>query len=410
MSSTTCLEGVRVVELARVLALPLAGQALGDFGAEVIKIERTGEGDQSRASGAYLPGEPGPDRDSNRAGYMAANRNKKSVTVDFSMKEGQEIVRSLVAKSDIFLENFIPGTLAQYGLDYESLKADNPRLIYCSLTGFGQTGPQSRQPGYDAVFQAQSGIMGITGIPDGEPGAGPMKVGYQVADFMSGLYAAMAVVVALQERTRSGLGQHIDLALLDVAMASMALKAQDYLVTRKVEPRQGNMHLTNAWLSTLLDCADRAIIVTCNTDEHFRRFCGALGAPQLAEDARYRIASERRKNIRELQPALQALVASRDSGEVLSLCKGASVPASPVNDFEQAFAEPHAVQRGVTVELPHPLAADLRVLANPIRFSRTPVTYQLPPPLLGQHTEEVLAGILGMDAERIASLKPRGVV
>jgi crotonobetainyl-CoA:carnitine CoA-transferase CaiB-like acyl-CoA transferase len=382
---------------------------LGDFGAEVIKIERPGEGDPSRVTGARLPGDKGGEKGGDTTAFASVNRNKKSVTLDFAQDEGRELLLGLAARADILIENYIPGTLARYGLDYDSIKAINPGIIYCSMTGFGQTGPSRELPGYDGVFQAQSGIMDVTGLPDGVPGGGPMKVGFQVVDYMAGIQLVAGALAALHERSRSGLGQHIDVALAEVAMASMVFKLQDYLQTGTIEPRSGNLYLTKGWMSTLLSCADHDVILSCNTDQQYAGFCKAMEAPDMASDPRFLKGALRAENIQALQAAMEARTRLRPRDEVVARCRAEGVPVAPVNDFAAALADPQAVHRDMTVKLPHPCDPELRVIANPIRMSRTPVVYERHPPRLGEHSAEVLAD-LGVDAPRLAELKTKGIV
>lgn len=403
----TCLEGVRVLEMARVLAAPLAGQALGDLGAEIIKLERPQVGDDNRWSGSRIPGDN--DIAPYSSGWISANRNKRSVTADFAKPEGRELILALAEKSDIFIENFLPGTLARYGLGYAQMKARNPRIVYCSLTGFGQDGPQANQPGYDAVFQATSGMMDLSGLPDGVPGGGPLKAGFQICDFASGIYLAMAALAALIEARRSGEGQHIDLALSDVAMATMAMKAQEYLVTRKTWPRLGNLHLTNKWMSNVFPCADGPVMITLNTDAQFRKFCETFGRPELVEDVRFAGSAARQQNIDALLDIMNGITARWEVKALLRTCFDAQIPAAPVNDLAQAFAEPQALHRGAAVKLTSPFGSEFEVIGNPIKLSRTPVRYQAPP-LLGDSTGAVLQELLGMSPEQIAGLRDRGAI
>lgn len=398
----SCLEGVRVLEMARVLAAPLAGQVLGDLGAEVIKVERPVKGDDNRWSGTRVAGDN--DIAPYSSGWVSANRNKQSITADFAIPEGRELILALAEKSDIFIENFIPGTLARYGLSYEHMAARNPRIVYCSLTGFGQDGPQANQPGYDAVFQATSGMMDLSGLPDGTPGGGPLKVGFQLCDFASGMYLATAALAALIEARRSGQGQHIDVALSDVAMASMAMKAQEYLVTKKTWPRLGNLHLTNKWMSNVFPCADGPVMITLNTDEQFRKFCVTFGRPELVEDARFCSSPARQQHIEALLEIMNGITSTWQSQALLRTCFAAQIPAAPVNDLAQAFAEPQAKHRGTAVKLTSPFGTEFEVIANPIRLSRTPVRYSAPP-TLGNATDSVLGSLLGMGEADIARLR-----
>ena len=403
------LAHLRVLDCSRVLAGPWAGQILADFGAEVIKVERPGTGDDTRHWGPpYLRDAAG--RDTGEAAYyLCANRGKRSLTVDFATPEGCDIVRRLAAQSDVFLENHKVGDLARHGLDYESLRELNPRLIYCSITGFGQTGPYAARAGYDFAIQALGGLMSVTGERDGRPGGGPQKAGVAVADVMAGLYAAVAVLACVAQRDVSGRGQYIDLALLDVQVAALANVALNYLVSGAVPVRWGNAH-ANIVPYQVLPTADRPIVLAVGNDEQFRKFCAVAGAPALAADARYATNAARVLHRDALTGDLERVLATRPATAWLAALEPAGVPCAPINDLAQVFADPQVRHRGLRLEMPHPGAGAVPLVANPIRLSETPVHYEAPPPLLGQHTDEILRERLGFDAAAVAELRRRGVV
>jgi crotonobetainyl-CoA:carnitine CoA-transferase CaiB-like acyl-CoA transferase len=403
------LAHLRVLDCSRVLAGPWAGQILADFGAEVIKVERPGTGDDTRHWGPpYLRDAAG--RDTGEAAYyLCANRGKRSLTVDFATPEGCDIVRRLAAQSDVFLENHKVGDLARHGLDYESLRELNPRLIYCSITGFGQSGPYAARAGYDFAIQALGGLMSVTGERDGRPGGGPQKAGVAVADVMAGLYAAVAVLACVAQRDVSGRGQYIDLALLDVQVAALANVALNYLVSGAVPVRWGNAH-ANIVPYQVLPTADRPIVLAVGNDEQFRKFCAVAGAPALAADARYATNAARVLHRDALTGDLERVLATRPATAWLAALEPAGVPCAPINDLAQVFADPQVRHRGLRLEMPHPGAGAVPLVANPIRLSETPIRYEAPPPLLGQHTDEILREHLGFDAAAIAELRRRGVV
>ena len=388
MSGT--LSGLRVLDLSRVLAGPWAGQMLADLGADVVKVERPGAGDDTRAWGPpYLRDADG--RDTSEAAYfLSANRNKRSITIDFTQPAGQQQVRELVQRADVLIENFKVGGLAAYGLDYASLQALNPRLIYCSVTGFGQQGPYAKRAGYDFMIQAMGGLMSITGKADGEEGAGPVKVGVALTDILTGLYASNAILAALAERARSGLGQHIDLALLDVQIACLGNQALNYLTTGVPPKRLGNAH-PNIVPYQDFPTADGDFILTVGNDGQFRKFCEVAGHPEWSADARFATNSARVANRAELVPLIRQVTVFRTTAEWIATLEQAGVPCGPINDLAQVFADPQVQARGTRVRMAHPLAGEVDLVANPIRLSRTPVDYRRPPPLLGEHNTEVLA-------------------
>ncbi|RZJ26805.1 MAG: CoA transferase [Haliea sp.] len=399
MSSTDVrpppLTGVRVLDLSRVLAGPWAGQLLADLGADVVKVEKPGAGDDTRAWGPpYL--KDGSGRDTSEASYyLCANRNKRSVAIDIATPEGQSQVRALAAQADVLLENFKVGGLQRYGLDYASLKEANPRLVYCSITGFGQTGPYAARAGYDFLIQGMGGLMSVTGQPDGEPGAGPQKVGVALTDIMTGLYATIAVQAALAERTHSGLGQHIDMALLDVQVACLANQASNYLSGGVVPRRMGNAH-PNIVPYQAFPTADGDIILAIGNDGQFARFCAVAGHPEWSGDDRFSGNAQRVANRAVLVPLLRQATVMRTSADWIAALETAGVPCGPVNHIDEVFADPQVKARGLHIDLPHPLAGRVPLVANPIRLSGSPVVYQRPPPLLGEHTAEVLAQWLGV--------------
>ncbi len=388
------LTGVRVLDLSRVLAGPWAGQLLADLGADVVKVEKPGAGDDTRAWGPpYLKDESG--RDTTEATYfLCANRNKRSVAIDIATSEGQAQVHALAQQADVLLENFKVGGLQRYGLDYASLKQANPRLVYCSITGFGQTGPYAARAGYDFLIQGMGGLMSVTGQPDGEPGAGPQKVGVALTDIMTGLYATIAVQAALAERERSGLGQHIDLALLDVQIACLANQASNYLAGGLVPRRMGNAH-PNIVPYQAFPTADGDIILAVGNDGQFTKFCAVTGHPEWATDPRFSSNAQRVANRAVLVPLLRQATVMRTSADWIAALEAAGVPCGPINRIDQVFADPQVIARGLQIDLPHPLAGSVPLVANPIRLSGSPVAYQRPPPLLGEHTAEVLAQWLG---------------
>ncbi len=390
----TALNGLKVLDLSRVLAGPWAGQLLGDLGADVVKVERPGSGDDTRAWGPpYLQDEEG--RDTSEAAYfLSANRNKRSLTIDFTQPEGQKLLRELVAKADVLIENFKVGGLKAYGLDYASLQAINPRLVYCSITGFGQTGPYAQRAGYDFMIQAIGGLMSVTGRGPEEDGAGPVKVGVAVTDILTGLYASNAILAALAERERSGEGQYIDLALLDVQVACLANQALNYLTTARPPGRLGNAH-PNIVPYQDFPTADGDFILTVGNDGQFRRFAEVAGQADWADDPRFATNAARVAHRAELIPLIRQVTVFRTTAQWLEALEPAGVPCGPINDLAQVFADPQVVERALALQMPHPLTGKLRLVANPIRLSRTPVVYRSAPPLLGQHSAEVLRDWLG---------------
>ena len=403
------LQHVKVLDLSRVLAGPWAAQTLGDLGAEVIKVERPGSGDDTRAWGPPYVTDPAGQPTGESAYYMCTNRNKQSVTIDFTRPEGQKLVRRLAQQCDVLVENFKTGGLAQYGLDYAALSALNPRLVYCSITGFGQDGPYAHRAGYDFLIQGLGGLMSITGRPDGEEGGGPMKVGVALTDILTGLYATNAVLAALAWRDKSGEGQYIDMALLDVQVACLANQAGNYLATGHSPQRLGNAH-PNIVPYQDFPTADGYMILAIGNDGQFARFCAAAGAPQLATDERFATNRARVVNRTTLIPLLKKLTIERSTAEWIATLEALAVPCGPINTLADVFADPQVQARGLKVTMPHPLAGQVPLVASPMKLSATPVDYRLPPPMLGEHTDDILAATLGLDAAAIARLRADGVV
>jgi len=403
------LSHIRVLDLSRVLAGPWAGQNLADLGAEVIKVERPKFGDDSRTYGPpWIKDSEGRDtKDS--AYFTSANRGKKSITLNISKPEGQKLVRELARVSDVLIENYKFGDLARYGLAYEDLKRINPRLIYCSVTGFGQTGPYREHPGYDFMIQGMGGMMSVTGEPNGAPGGGPQRAGVPVADIITGMYASIAVCAAIAHRAETGIGQHLDLALLDSQIALLAYQNTNYFATGEPPKRIGNLH-PNIVPYQPFKTADGDVILACGNDNLFRKFCEAAGCTELADDPRFAGNGKRVENRAELTRLLQAVFARRPTREWVEILETAGVPNGPINDVAQVFEEPQVKARGIRVELDHPVAGKLPTVASPMRFSATPVEYKLAPPVLGQHTEEVLRGLLKKTDAEIAKLKTDGTV
>mgnify|MGYP005812302123 CR=1 FL=1 len=400
------LAGVRVLDLSRVLAGPWCAQQLADLGADVVKVERPGAGDELRAVGPpYLKDREG--RETATATYfLCANRNKRSIAVDLARPEGQALVRRLALEADVLIENFKVGGLEAYGLDWASLEPLHPRLVYCSITGFGQTGPYALRPGYDFLIQGMGGLMSVTGVPDGEPGAGPQKVGVALADIMTGLYATIAVQAALAERARSGRGQHIDLALLDVQVACLANQAAGYLAAGVVPRRMGNAHPSAVPYQTF-PTADGDMILAIGNDGQFARFAHAAGHPEWAADERYATHRGRSTNRALLIPLLRRTTVQRTTAEWIAALESAAVPCGPVNRIDEVFADSQVQARGMRIELPDPVAGRVTLVASPMRFSATPVEYRRAPPALDADSEEVLADWLGLDPSEAEALRLR---
>ncbi|WP_454239984.1 CaiB/BaiF CoA transferase family protein [Pseudomonas viridiflava] len=403
------LSHIRVLDLSRVLAGPWAGQILADLGADVIKVERPVCGDDTRSWGPpFLKDEAGQNT-TEAAYYLSANRNKQSVTIDFTRPEGQRLVRELVAKSDIVIENFKVGGLAAYGLDYASLKAVNPKLIYCSITGFGQTGPYAKRAGYDFMIQGLGGLMSLTGRPDGDEGGGPVKVGVALTDILTGLYSTTAILAALAHRDQSGVGQYIDMALLDVQVACLANQAMNYLTTGIAPRRLGNAH-PNIVPYQDFPAADGDFILTVGNDSQFRKFAEVAGQSQWATDPRFLTNKLRVANRGELIPLIRQATVFKTTAQWVDELEAAGVPCGPVNDLAQVFDDPQVLARGLALELPHALGGRVAQVASPIRLSETPVEYRRAPPLLGEHTSQVLQELLGMSGDEVVALREVGVL
>ena len=403
------LSHIRVLDLSRVLAAPWCGQNLADLGAEVIKVERPGKGDDSRAFGPpWLKDSKGQDT-AESAYFASANRGKKSITVDLSRPEGQNLVRDLAIRSDVLLENYKYGDLARYGLGYDDLKKVNPRLIYCSVTGFGQTGPYKERPGYDFMAQGMGGLMSITGERDELPGGGPQRVGVPIVDIMTGMYASIAVCAAVAHRAETGVGQQLDLALLDTQVAFLANQAMNYLATGEVPGRLGNAHPNIVPYQTF-KTADGDIILACGNDNLFRKFCEVASCQALAQDPRFATNGKRVENRDVLTPLLADIFSKRTTRDWVEALEAAGVANGPINNIKQVFEEPQVIARGVKIEVDHATAGKVPLVASPMRFSATPVEYKLPPPTLGQHTDEILRDVLGLDAAGIARLREQKIV
>ncbi len=403
------LDGVRVLDLSRILAGPWATQVLADFGADVIKVERPGVGDDTRTWGPpYLKDAAGNDS-SESAYYLCANRGKRSVAIDFTTGEGQALLRELVMHCDVLVENYKVGGLKKYGLDFASLQAINPKLVYCSITGYGQDGPYAQRAGYDAAIQAIGGLMSVTGEPDGAPGAGPQKVGVAATDLMTGMYAATAILAALRHAERTGVGQQIDLALLDTQVAWLANQASNYLVGGVVPTRQGTAH-PNIVPYQVMPAADGYFMLAVGNDGQFARLCEVIGEPGLATDPRYATNNARVANRELLVPQLQQILSTRPAAEWLAALEKAVVPANPVNRIDQVFADPQVQARGLRIELPHAGGGSVPMVRNPLKFSATPLRYEQAAPVLGQHTSAVLEEVLAIDGERLRVLRELGVV
>jgi crotonobetainyl-CoA:carnitine CoA-transferase CaiB-like acyl-CoA transferase len=409
MTETTAqpLAGIRVFDLTRILAGPTCTQLLGDLGADVIKVERPGQGDDTRKWGPpYLKDQGGEDSHES-AYYLSSNRNKRSLGVDISQPKGQALARQLIARCDLLIENFKVGGLAKYGLSYDDLKTEHPKLVYCSITGFGQTGPYAPRPGYDYLAQGMGGIMSLTGEPDGEP----MKVGVGVADIVCGLYAATAILAALRHRDATGEGQHIDLALLDTQVAWLANEGLNYLTSGKVPKRQGNEH-PNIVPYKVLPAADGFFILAVGNDRQFQSFCTLAGAPELAEDPRFRTNPDRVRNREALYEILPTLTRKKTRQEWVDGLSEMKVPAGSVNDLKQVFADPQIRHRGMEISMDYPgsESGEVKLIGNPIKFSATPVRYRHPPPREGQHSDQVLRELLDLDEAEIARLRGQGVI
>ena len=403
------LRHLTVLDLSRVLAGPWCTQLLADLGAEVIKIEKPGTGDDTRSWGPPFLKDPTGRDTAEAAYYLACNRGKKSVAVDFTRTEGQAIVRELARGADVVIENFKVGGLAKHRLDYPSLAAINPRLVYCSITGFGQTGPYAQRAGYDFIIQGMSGFMSVTGERDDLPGGGPQKAGIAISDLMTGMYASSAILAAVAHRDAGGGGQHIELSLLDSAVAMMAVMNMNYLISGVPPERAGNAH-QNIVPYQVFACADGHLILAVGNDSQFARFCEVAGKSEWARDARYAVNSERVRRRAELLPLIAALMRTRTQREWLQALEEAGVPCGPINKLDQVFADPQVRARTMRLDLPHPLCETVPQVGNPLHFSATPVAYTRAPPLLGEHTAAVLRERLGFADAALEDLARRGVI
>jgi crotonobetainyl-CoA:carnitine CoA-transferase CaiB-like acyl-CoA transferase len=403
------LSHIKVLDLSRVLAAPWAAQNLADLGAEVIKVERPLKGDDSRTyAPPYLKDDQGKEtRES--AYFCAANRGKKSITVNISKPEGQQLVRELAKQCDVLVENYKVGDLARYGLGYDDLKKDNPGLIYCSVTGFGQTGPDKDRPGYDFMAQGMGGLMSITGERDDLPGGGPQRVGVPIIDLTTGMYATIAICAAIANRAVTGKGQWIDVALLDSCVAFLANQAMNYFATGDSPRPLGNAHPNIVPYQTF-KTADGALILACGNDNLFNKFCDVAGCAHLAKDPRYSTNGERVKNRDEITRLLNEIFLKRPTREWVKLLDEAGVANGPINTIEKVFEEPQVQSRGMQIELPHAVAGKVPLVASPMKFSGTPIKHEVPPPALGQHTDEILSGVLKKNEAEIARLKAAGIV
>lgn len=402
------LQGIRVLDLSRILAGPWASQMLADLGAEVIKVESPRGGDDTRTWGPpFIETADGTRGDA--AYYTTANRNKSSVTIDFSTSEGAKLMREIASQCDVVIENFKRGGLQKYGLDYDSLRAVNPAVVYCSITGFGQDGPYAERPGYDFLIQGMGGLMSITGLPPGAPGDGPVKVGVAVCDLFTGMYATVSILAALTWRDRTGEGQHIDCALLDAQVAMLANQASNWLAGGVVPGRMGNNH-PNVVPYRVYPTGDGHVIVTCGNDRQFQRLCGALGADDMAADPKFRTNEDRIVNRDELDARITEALSGLTRAEAIERLEKVKVPGGPINALPDVFADPQVQARGLEVATRRPDGTEIPVVAYPARLSRSPATYRKAPPALGEDTDDVLSKLTALSPAEIADLRKRGIV
>lgn len=400
---------IKVLDLTRVLAGPWATQILADMGAEVVKVERPGLGDDLRAWGPPFLKDAQGNETKDSAYFLSANRGKKSITLDLASPQGQEIARQLAAQSDVLVENYKVGSLARYGLGYEDLRKVNPRLVYCSVTGFGQTGPYAPLPGYDYIFQGMGGLMSITGLPDDAPGGGPLKTGVPISDIVTGIYTSTAIVAALEHRHMSGVGQHIDVALLDSLVNITSAAVMNYFLSGNLPQRLGNEH-SNMVPYQVFRCREGDVIVAVGNDTQFKAFCTLIGRPELGTDPRFVSSAQRSRNRLELIPMIAEAMLARTMSEWVALMEAANVPCGPINDTRQVFEDPQVKHRGLRLDLPHSAGVDAPAVAGPIRFSGTPIEYTRSAPVLGEHTTAILGERLGLTPERLAELRDGGVI
>ncbi len=403
------LTHIRVLDLTRVLAGPWCAQNLADLGAEVIKVERPKKGDDSRAFGPPWAKDANGNETTEAGYFLCANRGKKSITIDIASEAGGALIKELAKTADVLLENFKSGDLASKGLGYEDIKKINPKIIYCSITGFGQTGPYAAKPGYDFMIQGMGGFMSVTGERDNKPGGGPQRAGVPVVDIMTGMYSTIAVCAAIANRERTGKGQHIDMALLDTQVGFLANQGANFLVTGEAPARLGNTH-PNIVPYQSVPTKDGAIILACGNDNLFNKLCDLLGQPSLKTDPRFATNAARVANRDTLDPILDELMKKKTTAEWVTALEGAGVPCGPINNLKEVFENEQVIARGLRVEIPHPTAGTVSLVRSPMRFSETPIEHKVPPPLLGQHTDEVLKGVLGKSADEIAALKKAGTV
>jgi len=404
------LAGLRVLDLSRILAGPTCTQLFGDLGAEIIKIERPLKGDDTRFWGPpFLKDGEGNDT-TESAYYLAANRNKNSVAVDLTTEQGQEIIRQLAKSCDVLIENFKAGDLARYSLDYGALKKINPRLIYCSITGFGMTGPYAKRPGYDFLIQGMGGIMSLTGKPD-EEGGEPVKCGVGIADVMCGMYASTAILAALHSRHSTGKGQHLDISLLDCQVAWLINQGAGYLISGEVPPRRGNEHPTIVPYGTF-QASDQAFIIAAGNDTQFAKMCSVIGADYLSTDPKFEKNKDRVVNRRALIAKIDEHTCKQASAYWIKALEGAGVPCGPVNDLAQTFADPQVIHREMAINMPHQKNSDngVSLIGNPLNFSETPVQYRKPPPVRAEHTRDILSRHLGLSEEKLNELEANGII
>lgn len=402
------LDHLRVLDMSRVLAGPFLAQNLADFGADVIKVERPHHGDESRTFPPYVKDTAGNET-ADSAYFMSINRGKRSITIDIAKPRGQELVKALAAQSDVLIENYKVGDLKRYSLDYDVIRSVNPRIVYCSITGFGQTGPYRNRPGYDYIFQAMSGLMSLTGGPDELPGGGPAKVGLAICDVITGIYSSFAVMTALAEREKSGVGQHIDMSLLDTTIATISHINMNYLVGGIIPQRMGTGHPSIVPYQ-MFQAKDGPMVVAVGNDGQFGKLCALLGRAELAKDPRFLTNPLRVKHRDDLVPQLEAAFTHKTADEWIASLTQLGVPCGPLNNIQQVFADPHIKSRGMQISIPHPRAGSVPGLANPARLAETPPQYERPAPLLGEHTREILSNVLGLSEAEINQLAAEEVI
>ncbi len=402
------LDHLRVLDMSRVLAGPFLAQNLADFGADVIKVERPHHGDESRTFPPYVKDAAGHDTEDS-AYFMSINRGKRSITIDIATPRGQALIKKLAAQSDVLIENYKVGDLKRYGLDYEAIRAVNLRIVYCSITGFGQTGPYRNRPGYDYIFQAMSGLMSLTGGPDELPGGGPAKVGLAICDVITGIYSSFAVMTALAERDKSGTGQHIDMSLLDTTIATISHINMNYLIGGIIPKRMGTGHPSIVPYQ-MFQAKDGPMVVAVGNDGQFAKLCGLLGYPELPQDPRFLTNPLRVQHRDALIPQLEKAFAQKTAGEWITSLTQLGVPCGPLNNIQQVFDDPHVQSRGMQVQIPHPRAGSVPALANPARLLETPPQYERPAPALGEHTREILSSVLGLTEAEIDQLAAEKVI